>query len=53
MPNLSLAHLLNGQQQFFLNGFVVRDLVLGYVNHHDTDVKLGDVLLELQTAIAA
>jgi hypothetical protein len=51
VPNLSLAHVLNGQQQFFLNGFVVRDLVLGYVNYHHTYVKLGNVLLELQTAV--
>jgi len=49
--NLSRTHLLKGYQQFFLSGFVVRDLILRYVYHHNTDVKFGDILLELQTAV--
>jgi len=35
----------------FLNGFVVLDLILWYMNNHHTYVKLGNVLLELQTAV--
>jgi hypothetical protein len=38
-----VAHLLDCNQQFFLNGFVVRELILGYVNYHNTDAKPGDM----------
>jgi hypothetical protein len=48
--NFAVTRLLDCKQQCFLNGFVVSDLVLRYVNHQNTDAKLGDVLLELQPA---
>lgn len=49
--NFPGAHVLNCKQQFFLNGLVMSDLVLRDMNHHNTDTKLCDVLLELQTAV--
>ncbi len=51
MVNFAVTHLRDRPQQFLLEGFVVRDLILRCVNHHNTEATLGDILLELQPAV--
>ena len=51
MADLSWLYVVDGQQYFLLNRFIVGDLILEYVDHDHAQVKLGDVLLKFQTAV--
>jgi len=45
------ASLFKSQEQFFLESPVVGELVLGNVDHHETNLELGKVLLEFEAPI--